>query len=973
MRFSFHKFIRLFIYLHLLTIMTANAQYYLTGEEPFSVKWKQINTANFQIIFPERTDSIAQHVANTLEVVYEIGSKSLEHRPKKISVILHAHTFKSNGYVSWAPKRMEFYLTPPQDIYPQSWLDQLCIHEFRHVVQVDKLRQGMSKYLSWIVGEQAVGLAAGMLPMWYLEGDAVATETALTDQGRGRQPFFENQVKANLLGDEKAYSFDQVQFGSYQHFVPNHYRYGYLLNAYTRQKYGQLTWSNVENRVGRFPFTIIPTPFPFNRAVKKETGLRTEALYDSTINYLTTKWSDETQPDTTAFWPSSLGESWESYEDLEYVAKDTLIAIRRSLNDITEFVKISPQHTEVVFRTANLSSTDFSYAKNFIVWAERKRDLRWPNREYSLLRMKNIHTNKSYVFPGKTRFVAPDFSGNVNYIAAVEITEDQKYYITIIHTASQKVIKRIPVPDMAYAIRPEWFPGETKLAVILLKNNEKHIYTLEWETGKWKPVFSAGNSDIKRLKPHSEAIYFISNQQKNNDLYKINLKNHAVFKLTNSRLGTESFVFHENGAGFYSNEYTSQGYKLKHNSINSSALNRVIWNPGTLDLTFSEELSENEQKLTPVDAGKKYETKPYRKLAHLFNVHSWFPFYFDYNAIDEVNYNNLDALKLAPGLSLLSQNKLGTAVSSIGYGYLNGHHRFNTSITYRGFYPVFKLAWTQGNYPELHSIERNDWFPATQPDNKALQMEAYIPFRSSYQSAYFGFQPRVRFRYQKNYYYNYEEDYYLRGLNSFDYQFLFFAHRYQAQRDLQPKWGVTLFANYTSTPFTDNILGSIGYGYGQIYLPGIFNHDGFRLLAGYQKQQPDLYLYSSSLPFPRGYNSKRTEELFILKADYRFPIAYPDWTLGPVLYIKRIKAGIFGDMAKNQFKYLEESTGRVRTANEYPLSTGLELTADFHFLRTIYPLEAGIRYNFVPEYNKHSFNFVFNVNVDALYSLRKGF
>ena len=973
MRVSFQKFIRLFIYLQLLTVMSANAQYYLTGEEPFSIKWKQINTANFQIIFPEGTDSIAQYVANKLEIVYEIGSNSLEHRPKKISVILHAHTFKSNGYVSWAPKRMEFYLTPPQDMYPQDWLDQLCVHEFRHVVQVDKLQQGMTKYLSWILGQQAVGLSAGMLPMWYLEGDAVATETALTDQGRGRQPGFENQVKAHLLSDEKRYSYDQVNFGSYQHFVPSHYHYGYLLNAYTRQKYGQLTWSRVENRVGRFPFTIVPSPFPFNRAVKKETGLRTQALYDSTINYLSSRWSKETPKKKPELWASSQSEKWESYEDLEYMAEDTLIAIRRSLDDITEFVKISQYNQEVVFKTANLSSTDFSYARNYIIWAERKRDIRWPNREYSILRMRNIRTNKAYIFPKKTRLVAPDFSEDVNYIAAVEITENQKSYITILHTARQQIIKRIPVPDMAYAIRPEWFPGETKLAVILLKNNEKHIYTLEWETGKWTQLFSAGKSDIKRLSPRSEAIYFISNQHQNNEVYKINLKNKTVFKVTSSRLGTESFALNENEGDLYTNEYTSQGHKPRHNNLKNTPITRIKWNSETIDLTFSEELSKSEQQLTAKNKSKIFETKPYRKLAHIFNAHSWFPFYFDYNAIDEVNYNNLDALKLAPGFNLLSQNKLGTTVSNLGYGYLNGFHQFNTSITYRGFYPVFKIAYTQGSYPETHSIKDNDWFPETQPDNKVLNMEAYLPFQSSYQSAYYGFQPRIRFRYQKNYYYNYEKDYYLRGLNSLDYQLLFYTHRYQAHRDLQPKWGITVFANYTTTPFSDNILGSIGYGYGQVYFPGFFKHDGFRVLAGYQQQEPDLYIYSSSLPFPRGYDPKRTEELYILKADYRFPIAYPDWSLGPVVYMKRIKAGIFGDIARNQYKFLDESTGRILIAKEFPFSTGIELTADFHLLRTIYPLEAGIRYNYIPEYNKHSFDFVFNININELYSLRKGF
>jgi len=33
--------------------INANAQYFQTGQDPSSVSWKQINTDNFQIVYPE--------------------------------------------------------------------------------------------------------------------------------------------------------------------------------------------------------------------------------------------------------------------------------------------------------------------------------------------------------------------------------------------------------------------------------------------------------------------------------------------------------------------------------------------------------------------------------------------------------------------------------------------------------------------------------------------------------------------------------------------------------------------------------------------------------------------------------------------------------------------------------------------------------------------------------------------------------
>ncbi|MFC2152166.1 hypothetical protein ACFLSE_06520, partial [Bacteroidota bacterium] len=223
----FRKSLCLILFLSTLFIHRSFAQFYSTGQEPSLAKWNQINTNNFQIIFQKEFEDQARKIANTLDYYYFKVGESLNHSPKKISVIVHNQTILSNGYVAWAPKRMELFATPPQDISPDPWLDHLCIHELRHVIQIDKLNQGITKLLALVFGQQAIGLIAGQLPMWYYEGDAVCTETALTEFGRGRLPSFERGIKTHLLSEEKRYSFDQSLFGSYTRYVPNHYEFGY--------------------------------------------------------------------------------------------------------------------------------------------------------------------------------------------------------------------------------------------------------------------------------------------------------------------------------------------------------------------------------------------------------------------------------------------------------------------------------------------------------------------------------------------------------------------------------------------------------------------------------------------------------------------------------------------------------------------------------------------------------------------------
>src|SRR6056297_3128285 len=95
--------------------------------------------------FSEEIKEDAFRFANILEYIYDKASKTLNHKPQKTSILLHNHTVISNGFVTWAPKRMEAYTIPPQTIKTNYWLEELAIHEYRHVVQIDKLNQGFTK------------------------------------------------------------------------------------------------------------------------------------------------------------------------------------------------------------------------------------------------------------------------------------------------------------------------------------------------------------------------------------------------------------------------------------------------------------------------------------------------------------------------------------------------------------------------------------------------------------------------------------------------------------------------------------------------------------------------------------------------------------------------------------------------------------------------------------------------------------
>jgi len=160
----------------------AAAQYYDTGQDPSSLKWMQIKTGRFTVIYPEKYGAGGIEYAKNLERAY---SKLVLLFPEKkftIPVVIHNYTVQSNGYVSWAPKRIELYPTPEQNTIPLSEQEQLSVHELTHVFQLSSLNQGFSKYMSYLLGEQFTGVVASLLPEWFLEGDAVLQNRFLLPQ-----------------------------------------------------------------------------------------------------------------------------------------------------------------------------------------------------------------------------------------------------------------------------------------------------------------------------------------------------------------------------------------------------------------------------------------------------------------------------------------------------------------------------------------------------------------------------------------------------------------------------------------------------------------------------------------------------------------------------------------------------------------------------------------------------------------------
>ena len=153
----FNKLIINIIIIPILSLFshTCFSQIFGSDQNPLSVKWNYISSEGFKIIYPEELEKEAQRMANTLPFIYTKIGLGLRQQKTYIPLLLQNRGSIANGFVQLAPKKSEFYTTPPQQFDSQDWLNNLAVHELRHIAQFDKLTGGKARpfpeeiYFAW--------------------------------------------------------------------------------------------------------------------------------------------------------------------------------------------------------------------------------------------------------------------------------------------------------------------------------------------------------------------------------------------------------------------------------------------------------------------------------------------------------------------------------------------------------------------------------------------------------------------------------------------------------------------------------------------------------------------------------------------------------------------------------------------------------------------------------------------------------
>lgn len=861
------------------------------GGNPPSLKWRQINTDTVRIIFPGGLEQQGQRVANLVNYIERYNRTSIGDRHKKVSIVLQNQTLESNGYVMLGPFRSEFYLTPPPaatDLGSLKWEEQLALHEYRHVLQNSNFRQGASKVVSYILGEMGQAAATNIaVPNWFWEGDAVTMETELSPQGRGRLPSFFNGFRALTL-EQKEYNFMKMRNGSYKDYVPDHYDLGYLMSVYGRNHYGQTFWKDVTTDAVRYRGVF----YPFSQSLKRRTGHNVVGFYHAMLEEYQPVWkkyATENHPGK-ALLPAPRTVT--NYKYIYMVQPGQWVVLRNSYQKVPGFYLVDSSGQQQLLTRPGMNFDDyFSYRNGRLIWTEARFHPRWSWKDYSVVKRFDIATGKTVTLTQGTRYFSPDITADGKRVIVAVTLPSQQFGLQLLDGETGAVLSALPNPQNWYYSFPKFSADEQSV-----------ISTVRDQHGQMAMVKqSIATGETEQLTPWSYTVLSIPSVVHDTIYYTAAYKDvDNVYALAGNKIW--QVTQHPNGVLHMAVDNTSQqvvysGFGTKGYALYKAPLEKNNWQQIDTGRNYHSAWLKPDFKEGGNILGKapheSYPVTDYPKGHRLFNFHSWLP------TFDDPDYS----------LTLYGDNILNTASTSIGYTYNRneGSSALGADFLYGAWFPYLQAGATYtfnrsdifGSRGRLYWHEMDIHGGLTIPLNissglysRSLSLGSMYHYLERYPQGNFKFvNPSVQ---------------YLGNTLVFSNQ------RIRARQHIYSHFGQYLVAQYNRS--LNSVFAEQLYGRLDLYLPGLFPSHSLVLQGAYQRRDTALnYSYTDNFSYARGYNEPFYEYVYKLGANYHFPLAYPDWGFGQMLYFMRIRANLFYDYSM-AYNFLNGTHNRYSSA-----------------------------------------------------------
>ncbi len=903
------------------TMLRLHAQQF--GGIPPSIHWKQINTDTARIIFPSGMEWTAEQVAAIVGRLNASTLPTIGSRHRKIDIVFQNQTTISNGYVQLAPFRSEFELTPSQNSFALGslpWPKTLAIHEYRHVQQYNNFRVGLSKWGAILFGQGGQELANSLaVPNWFWEGDAVFQETLVSEQGRGRLPYFFNGYRSLWLA-RKNYSWMKLRNGSLRDYVPDHYPLGYMLVSYGRQEYGPEFWRTVTQDAAAFRGFF----YPMQKAIQKYSKQSFSEFETAALQQFRNQYPSDGSYTTDYAYTIKKGHFIANQEFPQWLNDHQLVYMNSSYRKPPAFLMSDDGQREVKKIATRSISLDkyFTYANHQIVYAAFQPDARWGWKDYSELRLLDLSTGREKRITRHTRYFAPDLSADAQSVLAVQVTTDGNCALHILDVSGGQVKKIIPNPGDWFYTYPRFYGTGKVVSAVRNQRGEMALGVFDINSGQpdWLVDFSM--NVIGFIAVYHDTIYFTATHEGKDQLFAIAGGQLFAMQISLDNLDIGNYNLQAGAGGYTWTSFSAIGYRLHVAGPGHVHLIQPVKGIAGIPLSNSGMLFNRQpgsRLLDSVVAGDR-PVSHYPAGSHLLNFHSWRPF------INDPDYS----------FSLVSENVLSTLATNISATYNRNEQSTQLGIgaTYGGWYPMI----TGG---ADYTFNRNTNYRQQKVywNEAEARLGAFVPWNLSGGKTFSYLQVGNDFIYNQRYNKGaYKDSFDNRGFTYINAYANFSMQSQQAPMQINPSLAQTIYLRYNRA--ITNLEANQFLASGYFYLPSLAELHSLVLSAAFQQRDTlNQARFSNSFPFSRGYTGENFYRMYRLGATYHFPLAYPDWGFGNMLYFLRVRADLFYDYTKA----LDYFTNGTAFHGQYR-SFGAEMYFDTKWWNQL-PISFGIRYS----------------------------
>ena len=858
-----------------------------------------LNKAPLELWFPAGYDSVAQTTARLMDSTwFKIGG-SFPRTHNRFRVILQNQGMVSNGFVSLMAPRAEFLTTFTQDaslLGNNDWISLLVSHELRHIHQNNAARRGLSNLIHAFFGSYGQSVYSNlMIPNWLWEGDAVETESRMNGMGRSNIPQFKMPLKA-YVREFGVPSYAKLMGRSYRQLVPNHYVVGQFLSQSMTNDFGQdfipRLWQSTLDH---------PTLFGFSRQFKKVAGKSIDKYASEKIGLLTKDLSNK----------SKWNKGFTQYLYPNVLDDGRIIAVKTGFSDIKQLVEIKGKsERRLTYLGPWLDPSMLSSSSEFSIWSEMVFHPRWGQEQRSRLVFYSHKTGlKTYWYQG-TKWINPSISPDSKVISLIELEENGSSFLRIFELSTKRLIAERKARPGEQFLQPR-LVTQNDIVFISKLNGDKTV--IRWDFQKNKDLFNFpfGNRNIAHPYLSGEWIYLNYPHQDVDQIARINL-NDRRFEIVSHETFGAYFAASIGDTLLYS-AYGAKGHYLTKQVIHSESL----------------ELEPIKTSISNPNIGLDYPTKTVSKW-NVIQPFTWGP-------IVSSSGNQLE-------LSVLSRDVLNSLQASTGVQYgMNERNLLKFArLSYQAWFPILDFNFQMAdrktqlyidNKRPLDSLRTDEW----------KQTSWDLGFRVPLNLTHSAYQENLQFGSNIGFLqvqgYDLNKRYYSEPFNG-NYNFLKHQLVYskllsRSLWDVQSRQGLVLRANWSGTIPNQNLNGELWNVQAQVYLPGIFKHDGLSVRYAYQQESAGNYRFASSIYYPRGFLYTSFNQLSTMGVDYRFPISNTNINLGRLLYVTRLKGDFFGDWGKGK----DNSESSSQSFHSF----GVDLSAQFHALRFSQEFELGVR------------------------------